>query len=136
MDSNDAPHSSLSAGVALYSVLKDLLGAGHVRPVLSETDVTLPLVTFRRLDVRSVAVKGRADLDEVTYELVVFSDSYGSGVDVMERVRSLLTSRVVATEDEDGFALTMDCVRTDGGEESWKDGAFVQTLRLTYRVSI
>lgn len=136
METNSEPHSSLSAGVALYSVLKDVLGAGHVRPVLSETDVTLPLVTFRRLDVRSVAVKGRADLDEVSYELVVFASSYGDGVRTMERVRDKLAARIVATEEEDGFALTMDCVRTEGGEESWKDGAFVQTLRLAYRVHV
>lgn len=136
METSNEPHSSLSAGVALYSVLKDVLGAGNVRPVLSETDVQLPLVTFRRLDVRSVAVKGRADLDEVTYELVVFAASYGDGVRTMERVRDKLTARIVATEEDDGFALTMDCVRTEGGEESWKDGAFVQTLRLAYRVTL
>lgn len=130
------PHSSLSAGVALYSVLKDVLGAGNVRPVLSETDVTLPLVTFRRVDVASVAVKGHTDLDEVTYELVVFANSYGEGVRTMEQVRDKLTARIVATEADDGFALTMDCVRTVGGEESWKDGVFVQTLRLAYRVHV
>lgn len=35
------PRSSLSAGSAIYSVLKDLLGEGHVRPVVSENEVTL-----------------------------------------------------------------------------------------------
>ena len=130
------PRSSLSAGSAIYSVLKDLLGEGHVRPVVSENEVTLPLVTFRRVDVRSLDDKGRSGYDEVCYEVVVFSKTYGEGVETMERVRKQLVGRIVASEEEDGFAMTMDCVKVVGGEESWKDGAFVQTIRLSYHVAL
>ena len=128
------PRSSLSAGSAIYSVLKDLLGEGHVRPVVSENEVTLPLVTFRRIDVRSLDDKGRSGYDEVCYEVVVFAKTYGEGVETMERVRKQLVGRIVASEEEDGFAMTMDCVKVVGGEESWKDSAFVQTIRLSYHV--
>ena len=130
------PRSSLSAGSAIYSVLKDLLGEGHVRPVVSENEVTLPLVTFRRVDVRSLDDKGRSGYDEVCYEVVVFAKTYGEGVETMERVRKQLMGRIVASEEEDGFAMTMDCVKLVGGEESWKDGAFVQTIRLSYHVAL
>ena len=130
------PRSSLSAGSAIYSVLKDLLGEGHVRPVVSENEVTLPLVTFRRVDVRSLDDKGRIGYDEVCYEVVVFAKTYGEGVETMERVRKQLVGRIVASEEEDGFAMTMDCVKVVGGEESWKDGAFVQTIRLSYHVAL
>ena len=130
------PRSSLSAGSAIYSVLKDLLGEGHVRPVVSENEVTLPLVTFRRVDVRSLDDKGRSGYDEVCYEVVVFAKTYGEGVETMERVRKQLVGRIVASEEEDGFAMTMDCVKVVGGEESWKDGAFVQTIRLSYHVAL
>ena len=130
------PRSSLSAGSAIYSVLKDLLGEGHVRPVVSENEVTLPLVTFRRVDARSLDEKGRSDYDEVCYEVVVFAKTYGEGVETMERVRKQLMGRIVASEEEDGFAMTMDCVKLVGGEESWKDGAFVQTIRLSYHVAL
>lgn len=130
------PRSSLSAGSAIYSVLKDLLGEGHVRPVVSENEVTLPLVTFRRIDVRSLDDKGRSGYDEVCYEVVVFAKTYGEGVETMERVRKQLVGRIVASEEEDGFAMTMDCVKVVGGEESWKDGAFVQTIRLSYHVAL
>lgn len=130
------PRSSLSAGSAIYSVLKDLLGEGHVRPVVSENEVTLPLVTFRRVDVRSLDDKGRSGYDEVCYEVVVFAKTYGEGVETMERVRKQLVGRIVASEEEDGFAMTMDCVKVAGGEESWKDGAFVQTIRLSYHVAL
>ena len=130
------PRSSLSAGSAIYSVLKDLLGEGHVRPVVSENEVTLPLVTFRRVDVHSLDDKGRSGYDEVCYEVVVFAKTYGEGVETMERVRKQLVGRIVASEEEDGFAMTMDCVKVAGGEESWKDGAFVQTIRLSYHVAL
>ena len=130
------PRSSLSAGSAIYSVLKDLLGEGHVRPVVSENEVTLPLVTFRRIDVRSLDDKGRSGYDEVCYEVVVFAKTYGEGVETMERVRKQLVGRIIASEEEDGFAMTMDCVKVVGGEESWKDGAFVQTIRLSYHVAL
>ena len=130
------PRSSLSAGSAIYSVLKDLLGEGHVRPVVSENEVTLPLVTFRRVDARSLDDKGRCGYDEVCYEVVVFAKTYGEGVETMERVRKQLMGRIVASEEEDGFAMTMDCVKLVGGEESWKDGAFVQTIRLSYHVAL
>ena len=130
------PRSSLSAGSAIYSVLKDLLGEGHVRPVVSENEVTLPLVTFRRVDARSLDEKGRSGYDEVCYEVVVFAKTYGEGVETMERVRKQLMGRIVASEEEDGFAMTMDCVKLVGGEESWKDGAFVQTIRLSYHVAL
>ena len=130
------PRSSLSAGCAIYSVLKDLLGEGHVRPVVSENEVTLPLVTFRRVDARSLDEKGRSGYDEVCYEVVVFAKTYGEGVETMERVRKQLMGRIVASEEEDGFAMTMDCVKLVGGEESWKDGAFVQTIRLSYHVAL
>ena len=130
------PRSSLSAGSAIYSVLKDLLGEGHVRPVVSENEVTLPLVTFRRVDARSLDEKGRSGYDEVCYEVVVFAKTYGEGVETMERVRKQLMGRIVASEEEDGFAMTMDCVKLVGGEESWKDGAFVQTIRLSYNVAL
>ena len=130
------PRSSLSAGSAIYSVLKDLLGEGHVRPVVSENEVTLPLVTFRRVDARSLDEKGRSGYDEVCYEVVVFAKTYGEGVETMERVRKQLMGRIVASEEEDGFAMTMDCVKVVGGEESWKDGAFVQTIRLSYHVAL
>ena len=130
------PRSSLSAGSAIYSVLKDLLGEGHVRPVVSENEVTLPLVTFRRIDVRSLDDKGRSGYDEVCYEVVVFAKTYGEGVETMERVRKQLVGRIVASEEEDGFAMTMDCVKVVGGEESWKDSAFVQTIRLSYHVAL
>ena len=130
------PRSSLSAGSAIYSVLKDLLGEGHVRPVVSENEVTLPLVTFRRVDARSLDEKGRSGYDEVCYEVVVFAKTYGEGVETMERVRKQLMGRIVASEEEDGFAMTMDCVKLVGGEESWKDGAFVQTVRLSYHVAM
>jgi hypothetical protein len=117
--------------------LKDLLGEGHVRPVVSENEVTLPLVTFRRVDVRSLDDKGRSGYDEVCYEVVVFAKTYGEGVETMERVRKQLVGRIVASEEEeDGFAMTMDCVKVVGGEESWKDGAFVQTIRLSYHVAL
>jgi hypothetical protein len=116
--------------------LKDLLGEGHVRPVVSENEVTLPLVTFRRIDVRSLDDKGRSGYDEVCYEVVVFAKTYGEGVETMERVRKQLVGRIVASEEEDGFAMTMDCVKVVGGEESWKDGAFVQTIRLSYHVAL
>ena len=130
------PRSSLSAGSAIYSVLKDLLGEGHVRPVVSENEVTLPLVTFRRVDVRSLDEKGRSGYDEVCYEVVAFANTYGEGVETMERVRKQLMGRIIASEEEDGFAMTMDCVKVVGGEESWKDGAFVQTIRLSYHVAM
>ena len=130
------PRSSLSAGSAIYSVLKDLLGEGHVRPVVSENEVTLPLVTFRRVDARSLDEKGRSGYDEVCYEVVVFAKTYGEGVETMERVRKQLMGRIVASEEEDGFAMTMDCAKLVGGEESWKDGAFVQTIRLSYHVAL
>ena len=130
------PHSSLSAGSAIYSVLKNLLGEGHVRPVVSENEVTLPLVTFRRVDARSLDEKGRSGYDEVCYEVVVFAKTYGEGVETMERVRKQLMGRIVASEEEDGFAMTLDCVKLVGGEESWKDGAFVQTIRLSYHVAL
>ena len=130
------PRSSLSAGSAIYSVLKDLLGEGHVRPVVSENEVTLPLVTFRRVDARSLDEKGRSGYEEVCYEVVVFAKTYGEGVETMERVRKQLMGRIVASEEEDGFAMTMDCVKLVGGEESWKDGAFVQTIRLSYHVAL
>ena len=130
------PRSSLSAGSAIYSVLKNLLGEGHVRPVVSENEVTLPLVTFRRVDARSLDEKGRSGYDEVCYEVVVFAKTYGEGVETMERVRKQLMGRIVASEEEDGFAMTMDCVKLVGGEESWKDGAFVQTIRLSYHVAL
>jgi hypothetical protein len=117
-------------------VLKDLLGEGHVRPVVSENEVTLPLVTFRRVDARSLDEKGRSGYDEVCYEVVVFAKTYGEGVETMERVRKQLMGRIVASEEEDGFAMTMDCVKLVGGEESWKDGAFVQTIRLSYHVAL
>ena len=130
------PRSSLSAGSALYSVLKDLLGEGHVRPVVSESEVALPLVTFRRLSVSSLNDKGRSGIDEVAYEVVVFAKTYGEGVETMERVRKKICARIVASEEEDGFAMVMDCVKVVGGEESWKDGSFVQTLQLTYHVSL
>ena len=130
------PRSSLSAGSAIYSVLKDLLGEGHVRPVVSENEVTLPLVTFRRIDVRSLDDKGRSGYDEVCYEVVVFAKTYGEGVETMERVRKQLVGRIIASEEEDGFAMTMDCVKVVGGEESWKDSAFVQTIRLSYHVAL
>ena len=130
------PRSSLSAGSAIYSVLKDLLGEGHVRPVVSENEVTLPLVTFRRVDARSLDEKGRSGYDEVCYEVVVFAKTYGEGVETMERVRKQLMGCIVASEEEDGFAMTMDCVKLVGGEESWKDGAFVQTIRLSYHVAL
>ena len=130
------PRSSLSAGSAIYSVLKDLLGEGHVRPVVSENEVTLPLVTFRRVDVHSLDDKGRSGYDEVCYEVVVFAKTYGEGVETMERVRKQLMGRIVASEEEDGFAMTMDCVKLVGGEESWKDGSFVQTIRLSYHVAL
>ena len=130
------PRSSLSAGSAIYSVLKDLLGEGHVRPVVSENEVTLPLVTFRRVDARSLDEKGRSGYDEVCYEVVVFAKTYGEGVETMERVRKQLMGRIVASEEEDGFAMTMDCVKLVGGEESWKDGAFVQTIRQSYHVAL
>ena len=130
------PRSSLSAGSAIYSVLKDLLGEGHVRPVVSENEVTLPLVTFRRVDARSLDEKGRSGYDEACYEVVVFAKTYGEGVETMERVRKQLMGRIVASEEEDGFAMTMDCVKLVGGEESWKDGAFVQTIRLSYHVAL
>ena len=132
----NVPRSSLSAGSAIYSVLKDLLGEGHVRPVVSENEVTLPLVTFRRVDARSLDEKGRSGYDEVCYEVVVFAKTYGEGVETMERVRKQLMGRIVASEEEDGFAMTMDCVKLVGGEESWKDGAFVQTIRLSYHVAL
>ena len=130
------PRSSLSAGSALYSVLKDLLGEGHVRPVVSESEVTLPLVTFRRLSVSSLDAKGRSGIDEVAYEVVVFAKTYGEGVETMEQVRKKICARIIASEEEDGFAMVMDCVKVVGGEESWKDGSFVQTLQLTYHVSL
>ena len=130
------PRSSLSAGSAIYSVLKDLLGEGHVRPVVSENEVTLPLVTFRRVDARSLDEKGRSGYDEVCYEVVVFAKTYGEGVETMGRVRKQLMGRIVASEEEDGFSMTMDCVKLVGGEESWKDGAFVQTIRLSYHVAL
>jgi hypothetical protein len=130
------PRSSLSSGSALYSVLKDLLGEGHVRPVVSENEVTLPLVTFRRIDVRSLDDKGRSGYDEVCYEVVVFATTYGESVETMERVRKQLVGRIIASEEEDDFAMTMDCVKVVGGEESWKDGAFVQTIRLSYHVAL
>lgn len=132
----NVPRSSLSAGSAIYSVLKDLLGEGHVRPVVSENEVTLPLVTFRRVDVRSLDEKGRSGYDEVCYEVVAFANTYGEGVETMERVRKQLMGRIIASEEEDGFAMTMDCVKVVGGEESWKDGAFVQTIRLSYHVAM
>ena len=132
----NVPRSSLSAGSAIYSVLKDLLGEGHVRPVVSENEVTLPLVTFRRVDVRSLDEKGRSGYDEVCYEVVAFANTYGEGVKTMERVRKQLMGRIIASEEEDGFAMTMDCVKVVGGEESWKDGAFVQTIRLSYHVAM
>ena len=132
----NVPRSSLSAGSAIYSVLKDLLGEGHVRPVVSENEVTLPLVTFRRVDVRSLDEKGRIGYDEVCYEVVAFANTYGEGVETMERVRKQLMGRIIASEEEDGFAMTMDCVKVVGGEESWKDGAFVQTIRLSYHVAM
>lgn len=132
----NVPRSSLSAGSAIYSVLKDLLGEGHVRPVVSENEVTLPLVTFRRVDVRSLDEKGRSGYDEVCYEVVAFANTYGEGVETMERVRKQLYGRIIASEEEDGFAMTMDCVKVVGGEESWKDGAFVQTIRLSYHVAM
>lgn len=126
--------SSISCGAVIYAALKPLFPGGHVRPVLSETDVTLPLVTFRRSNVATIPTRGDLHHDEVEMEFVVFSDDYGGGIAAMERVRTAMMQRLELNVD--GWTVTMDCNRVTGGEESWKDGAFVQTLRMVYRVGV
>ena len=126
----------LSAGLLIYDVLSTdagLLAAGcrKVFPVVSEEGAQLPYVCYRRASVQNTPVKGARGSDTATVEIACYAASYAEGVGLAEAVLAALDGLQAVYEDDGGNALTARFIQLSDAEETWADGAYIQTLTFT-----
>ncbi|MGM9871324.1 MAG: DUF3168 domain-containing protein [Muribaculaceae bacterium] len=98
-------------------------------PVVS-AEAKLPYISYRRLSLEAVAVKGTpARAAEI--EVLCFGRSYNQSVEMAEAVRSTLDGAELTSTD--GSLTLRSCLMTDA-EETWQDDAWVQRLIFTVRI--
>lgn len=133
----DVKRTSLSAGLAVYSLLKEALGdrVTKIYPVVSDENAEMPFVVYRRTGIRSENVKGSTAFDSSTLEVSVFSKDYGQGVELTERIRAALEHTTIrCTKERDGFDMTVGCTRMTDCEESWDADCFRQDLTVECKI--
>lgn len=133
----DVKRTSLSAGLAVYPVLKEALGDSvtKIYPVMSDENAEMPFVVYRRTGIRSENVKGSTAFDSSTLEISVFSKDYGQGVELMERIRAALELRTIrCTKSAQGFDMVVGCTRMVDCEESWDADCYRQDLTIECKI--
>lgn len=126
----------LSAGLLIYDILSEdeglkAAGCRKVFPVVSEEGAQLPYVCYRRAAVTNAAVKGSRGPDTATVEVACYASSYAEGVGLAEAVLAALDGLQAVYEDDEGNTLTARSVGLTDAEETWADGAYIQTLTFT-----
>lgn len=100
-----------------------------VFPVVT-TKADLPYISYRRLSLEAVAVKGTpARAAEI--EVLCFGRTYSQSVEMAEAVCSALDGAELTSAD--GSLTLRSCMLTDA-EETWQDDAWVQRLIFTVRI--
>jgi len=133
----DVKRTSLSAGLAVYAVLKESLGKNvtKIYPVVSDENAEIPFVVYRRTGIRSENVKGSTAFDSSTIEVSVFTKDYGQGVELMERIRAALEYTTInCTKETNGFDMTVGCTRMTDCEESWDADCYRQDLTIECKI--
>lgn len=133
----DVKRTSLSAGLAVFALLKGELGnrVTKIYPVVSDENAEMPFVVYRRTGIRSENVKGSTAFDSSTIEVSVFTKEYGEGVELMERIRAALEHTTIrCTKERDGFDMMVGCTRMIDCEESWDADCYRQDLTIECKI--
>jgi len=133
----DVKRTSLSAGLAVFALLKGELGNSvkKIYPVVSDENAEMPFVVYRRTGIRSENVKGSTAFDSSTIEVSVFTKEYGEGVELMERIRAALEHTTIqCTKERDGFDMMVGCTRMIDCEESWDADCYRQDLTIECKI--
>lgn len=128
-----ADKSSLSAGAVIREILlQDERVSAHANkifPIVTDK-AELPYILYRRAAMSVTPQKaGQPGADEVTMEILCFTDRYSEGVELAEAVRSALDCK---TMESDGLRLR-GCYLS-GSEEAWQDDAYVQQMEFTIKI--
>lgn len=133
----DVKRTSLSAGLAVYALLKGELGnrVTKIYPVVSDEKAEMPFAVYRRTGIKSENVKGSTAFDSSTIEVSVFTKEYGEGVELMERIRAALELRTIrCTKSAQGFDMVVGCTRMVDCEESWDADCYRQDLTIECKI--
>lgn len=139
----------LKAGWSLRDMLLTLVERKRVTqiyPVIAP-EATLPYIVFRRGETSNVGVKGSQRMGgacgspAATYELMIYSASYGEGIQLAQTVIGLLDGwsytpdpMVEIPTVRDGRVALRSVAFTGSDGEDWEAGAFVQ--HLTFAVKL
>lgn len=129
--------TSLSAGLAVYAVLKEALKdkVTKVYPVVATEDAVMPFLVYRRTGVRSNPSKVGTCFDSSVIELSVFSKDYGEGVEIIEAARATLENKTIhCTKAKDGFDMVVGCTQMTDCEESWDGDCYRQDLTIECKI--
>lgn len=133
----EVKRTSLSAGLAVYALLKGELGnrVTKIYPVVSDEKAEMPFAVYRRTGIKSENVKGSTAFDSSTIEVSVFTKEYGEGVELMERIRAALELRTIrCTKSAQGFDMVVGCTRMVDCEESWDADCYRQDLTIECKI--
>ena len=125
--------TSLSAGAVIRAVLLDdpevAKRTNKIFPVATDC-AELPYIVYRRADLsQNVQKSGQPGADEITVEVLCFTERYGEGVELAEAVRGALD---MVRAEHNGTTLR-SCYLCDA-EEGWEDDAFAQ--RLAFKIKV
>lgn len=127
--------TSLSVGKLIRDLLlqseevTDIVTTKKIFPIATDKAV-LPYVLYRRAGFEQQNTKaGFRGADTVTMEVVCYAKDYEGSINLAEAVRSALDGQ---TLEKDGLKLR-SCYLS-GGDETYEDDAFAQSLLFTIKL--
>lgn len=125
--------TSLSAGAIIRAVLLEdadvAAKTNKIFPVVTDS-AELPYIVYRRAELAQNPQKsGQPGSDEVTLEVICFTERYSEGVELAEAVRGALD--MIRAEHQ---GMTMRSCYLSDAEEGWENDAYSQRLVFKIRM--
>ena len=110
---------SIEIGIKINELLKQILPElkNKIFPLISELDVSLPFIVYKRTAVNPKYIKHNISEEEIHIEIIVVSNSYKESVELAQRIKDNLEYKIL---DDINIFFT-------GSSEDYNDG-YIQTL--------
>ena len=127
--------TALGIGKAVYTILssdQDLVallgGSPQIFPLIVDSETNYPFIVYKRLDIQPLDTKDRFICQStVSVQFVIVSSQYSLGIDIAERLDSLLTQ-------ENYSSMGIPQITLDSVDEDFNEDAYVQILTYNFLI--
>ena len=122
--------NSLYIGKYIYNALVNNGIQAKIYRIIADSNAKYPFIIYRRSGLVTTTTKDGITYDDVDVEIVVESDKYADGLDLTDKVRSILTK-----DNQEYGGIQVEEARVMASSEDFIDNeGFIQRMTITFRI--